>query len=217
MVYTSLHINTGVGVQAFRGEVYGDGASPFSGETSVDLRGFTQSWQRRYGEILDYSGTWNYEAPKEGGSGEVNHSEIVFKFRKPFDLYLRWGEKPGAMQEALFRQGRNDGRVRIVRLGKGFLLSEMWRRTVTSRGGGGRPQVTEFGFNRLVDRLQEQLLRGWLREELKVRFLGVQECNQRPCYGLEFLFSRGQQREYPGPYCDLLGCGRVGPGSVRKF
>jgi hypothetical protein len=42
MVYTSLHINTGVGVHAFRGEVYGDGASPFSGETSVDLRGFTR-------------------------------------------------------------------------------------------------------------------------------------------------------------------------------
>jgi len=197
MVYTSLHINTGVGVQAFRGEVYGDGASPFSGETSVDLRGFTQSWQRRYGEILDYSGTWNYETPKEGGSGEVNHSEIVFKFRKPFDLYLRWGEKPGAMQEALFRQGRNEGRVRIRTSWKGIpLIGDVAPDGYLARWGG-RPQVTEFGFNRLVERLQEQLLRGWLREELKVRFLGVQECNQRPCYGLEFLFSRGQQREYP--------------------
>ena len=197
MVYTSLHINTGVGVQAFRGAVHGDGSSPVSDETSVDLRGFTQSWQRRYGEILDYSGTWNYETPKEGGSGEVNHSEIVFKFRKPFDLYLHWGEKPGATQEALFRQGRNEGRVRIRTSWKGVpLIGDVAPDGYLARWGG-RPQVTEFGFNRLVERLQEQLLRGWLREELKVRFLGVQECNQRPCYGLEFLFSRGQQREYP--------------------
>jgi hypothetical protein len=61
---------------------------------------------------------------------------------------------------------------------------------------GGRPQVTEFGVNRVVERLQELLFRGWLRGELSVRFLGVRTCDRRPCYGLEFSFPLEQVREY---------------------
>jgi hypothetical protein len=61
------------------------------------------------------------------------------------------------MQEALFRQGRNDGRVRIRTSWKGIpLIGDVAPDGYLARWGG-RPQVTEFGFNRLVDRLQEQL------------------------------------------------------------
>ena len=195
MVYTSLRVNTGVHAQVFHDEENDDTDSPVSGETNIDLRGFSQSWQRRYGEILDYAGIWGYETPK--GNGEVNHSELLFKFRKPFDLYLQWGRDPGNTQEALFRRGRNGDRVRIRTSWKGIpLIGDVAPDGYLARWGG-RPQVTEFGFNRLVERLQEQLLRGWLRGELKVRFLGVHECEQRPCYGLEFSFLRGQLREYP--------------------
>jgi len=195
LVYTNIRVNTGIPTQVFRSAENNDSDSPLSSETNIDVRGFSQSWQRRYGEILDYSGVWRYETPK--GNGEVNHSEIYFKFRKSFDLYLRWVGESGNPQEALFRRGQNDERVRIRTSWKGIpFIGDVAPDSYLARWGG-RPQVTEFGFNRLVERLQEQLFRGWLREELHVRFLGVQVCDQRPCYGLEFSFSRGQLREYP--------------------
>jgi hypothetical protein len=191
MVYTRLHVNTGTAARAFPGED-GPGDTFIAGtEANIDLRGFSQSWQRRYGEILDYSGKWSYEAP--GGKGRIERTEMFFKFRKPFDLYLHWAV---GGEEALYRRGWNGGRVRIRRAWKGVpLIGDVLPDSYVARWGG-RPQVTEFGFNRVVEHLQEQLFRGWLRGELKVRFLGVQTCDRRPCYGLEFSFPLEQVREY---------------------
>ena len=56
--------------------------------------------------------------------------------------------------------------------------------------------LTEFGLHRLVDRLQDQVLRGWLRAELRTRFLGVQRHDGRPCYVIAFDFPAGPGRDY---------------------
>jgi hypothetical protein len=56
--------------------------------------------------------------------------------------------------------------------------------------------VTNFGLNHLVESLQDQLLHGWLRGELKVRFLGVHQYERKPCYVIEFGFPVNQGREY---------------------
>lgn len=194
MIYTRLHVNSGAAIRAFPGEDTPGETITSGAEANIDLRGFSQSWQRRYGEIGDYSGRWVYEIP--GEKTGLERSEIFFKFRKPFDLYLRWEATDGDGQEALYRRGRNGGRVRIRTSWKGIpLIGDVPPESYLARWGG-RPQVTEFGFNRLVERLQEQLFRGWLRGELTVRFLGVHACDQRPCYGLEFSFPAGQVREY---------------------
>jgi hypothetical protein len=62
--------------------------------------------------------------------------------------------------------------------------------------GGYHYTLSEFGINRSVERLQEQLLRAWLQAELTVRFHGVQNCEGGPCYVLEFLFPASRWREY---------------------
>jgi hypothetical protein len=191
MVYTRLHVNSGTVARAVPGEDNPSDSLVTGTEANIDLRGFSQSWQRRYGEIVDYSGKWTYETPD--GKDEIKRSDILFKFRKPFDLYLRW--EVGA-QEALYRRGWNDDRVRIRTAWKGIpLIGDVLPDSTLARWGG-RPQVTEFGINRLVERLQDQLFRGWLRGDLKVRFLGVQTCDRRPCYGLEFRFPQEHVREY---------------------
>lgn len=192
--YTDLQTNVGVPLVAFNWEQDADESPPPRMETSIDLRGFTQKWQRRYGEIADYSGVWFAEERR--GGGEIVRSQAAFKFRKPFDLYLNWETAGSGVQEALLRQGWNDGRVRVrSALGGIPLIGDLAPDGYLAQWGG-RPQVTEFGLNRLVERLQEQLLRGWLQGELKVRFLGVHEYEGRPCYVLEFGFPLNQVREY---------------------
>jgi hypothetical protein len=61
---------------------------------------------------------------------------------------------------------------------------------------GYHSPLTEFGINRSVERLQEQLLRAWLQGELTVHFHGVQDYEERPCYVLEFLFPSSRWRDY---------------------
>jgi uncharacterized protein DUF1571 len=162
-------------------------------EADIDVRGFIQNWQHRYGEITDYTGVWNAE---ERHGGQVVSSQATFKFRKPFDLSVDWGADGGRIQSALLRQGWNDGRVRVRATLWGIpLIGDLAPDGYLARRGYHHP-LTEFGINRLVERLQEQLLRAWLQGELTVRFRGVQSHEGSPCYVLEFLFPASRWREY---------------------
>jgi hypothetical protein len=192
LTYTDLQVNVGVPVQAFSWEHGGEGGPVPHADAVLDLRGFVQHWQRRYGELVDYTGVWVAE---EYWRGQERRSEAVFKFRKPFDVYLRWVEPAGGRREALFRRGWNGGKVRVRATLWGVpLIGDVdsggyWARL------GPRYPLTEFGLNRFVERLQEQLLQAWLRGNLAVRFLGVHPHEQAPCYVLEFTFPAAR-REY---------------------
>jgi hypothetical protein len=194
LTYTNLQVNIGVPSQVFSWE---DSVDEFpvlpQGEVDVDLRGLTQNWQRRYAEISDYTGIW-VTAGRWGR--RLSSSRAAFKFRKPFDLYLDWTGEGGEVQEALFRRGWNNGRVRVRTTLLGIpLIGDLRPRGYLARQGFPYP-LPEFGFNRLVERLQNQLLQGWLQGELGIRFYGVQEHEGRPCYVLEFSFPASQGREY---------------------
>ncbi len=195
MRYTDVRVNTGMTTQIFRSEEDRAEGQPTGTETTIDLRGLSRNWQRRYAEITDYSGVWLYETRKGRDDGAL--SEIEFKFRKPFDLYLQWKTTDNTQQQALYRQGWNRDRVRIRTSWYGIpLIGDVAPDSALAQWGG-RPQVTEFGFHRLVERLQAQLFQGWLRGDLKVKFLGVHLRDARPCYGLEFGFPSRRGREYP--------------------
>ena len=76
------------------------------------------------------------------------------------------------------------------------LIGDLDSQSYLARRGYHHP-VTDFGLNRLVERVQQQILQGWLKGHLEVQFNGVQQCDGRPCYELEFFFSVSQWREYP--------------------
>jgi len=194
LTYTDLQVNVGVSVQAFQGDdrLAGGQIAP-QVMTVVDLRGFVQNWQRRYGEITDYTGVWVTEERSAAG---LVRKRAEFKFRKPFDLYLHWGAESTGPREALFRRGWNGERVRVHQSFWGIpLIGDVSPDGYLARRGSHYP-LSEFGLNRVVERLQDQLLRGWLRGELETRLRSVQECEQQPCYVLEFVFPPSVGREY---------------------
>jgi Protein of unknown function (DUF1571) len=194
LTYTDLQVNGGVSMQAFDRETDTNGFRPLpQAEADIDVRGFLQNWQRRYGEVTDYTGVWVAE---ERRGERLVYSQAAFKFRKPFDLYLDWGPDGESIRSALFRQGWNEGRVRVRSVFWGIpLIGDLAPDGYLARRGYHSP-LTEFGINRLVERLQEQLLHAWLQGELTVRFHGVQDYEERPCYVLEFLFPSSRWRDY---------------------
>jgi len=190
LTYTDLQINVDVPVAAFQWEDDAAGGRPLPrAEAEIDPRGFIQNWQRRYAEIADYTGVWVTE---ERWGAWLSRSHAAFKFRKPFDVYLAWDAEEGGVREALFRQGWNDGRVRVRTALFGIpLIGDLAPNGYLARRGSLYP-LADFGLNRLVERLQDQLLREWLRGELEVRFPGVQEYDGHPCYLFEFFFPHSQ-------------------------
>jgi outer membrane lipoprotein-sorting protein len=194
ITYRDLQINIGVPSSAFDWEEKaGNIRSLPRDEAEIDVRGFIQNWQHRYLEITDYTGEWMLE---ERWGEILRRSFAAFKFRKPFDVYLAWesGEK-GGRREALFRQGWNNGRVRVrTSLGGIPLIGDLEPDGYLARWGYHHP-LTDFGLNRLVEVLQEQLLREWLRGELGVHFRGLHDCVGQPCYAIEFTFSRTPDNE----------------------
>jgi hypothetical protein len=195
LTYTDLQVNVGVPVQAFDWEYGADEFQPLpQAETTVDLRGFVQNWRQRYGVIVDYTGVWT-TAERRGA--RMVHRRARFKFRKPFDVYLEWTGNDRGPRAALFRQGWNGGRVRVRTTLAGLpLIGDLAPDAHLARWGYSYP-ITGFGLNRLVERLQEQLLQGWLQDELAARFQGVQEYDGRPCYVFEFVFPNSRWRVYP--------------------
>jgi Protein of unknown function (DUF1571) len=190
-----LQVNVGVSMQAFEREMDTEGFRPLpQAEADIDLRGFIQNWQHRYGEITDYTGVWIAE---ERRGEQLVRSQASFKFRKPLDLYIEWGPDGGRIRSALLRQGWNEGRVRVrARMWGVPLIGDLAPDGYLARRGYHYP-LSEFGLNRLVERLQEQLLHAWLQGELTVRFRGVQFREGSSCYVLEFLFPASRWREYP--------------------
>ena len=192
--YTDLQVNTGIPQQAFARE-YSTFGSPslFRPGTDLDVRGFTQNWLRRAGEIQDYTGVWVTEARR---GSQLVRRKAAFKFRKPLDVYMAWTDS-SELKEALFRSGWNGERARVrtalfgVPVIGDLVPDGYWMQRES------RYSIKEFGFGQVVERLQTQLLQGWLRGELEVQFRGIQDHDGRPCYVLEFVFPNSQWRTHP--------------------
>jgi len=188
VIYRELQTNIGVSVQSFDWEEESrTGRNLPRGEAEIDVRGFIQNWQHRYVEVVNYTGEWILE---ERTGDVLQQSVAAFKFRKPFEVYLSWESENGGRREALFRHGWNDSRVRVRTTFSGIpLIGDLAPDGYLARLGH-RHLLTEFGLNRLVEILQERLLREWLGGELGVRFRGLQNCFGLLCYVLEFHFPR---------------------------
>ena len=85
VTYTDVQVNVGLQTQLFSWEQdEAEPPMPKSG-TSIDMQGFIQHWQRRYGEITDYRGTWVAETGGGVRSGVCGrHSNFVNRLTSIF-------------------------------------------------------------------------------------------------------------------------------------
>jgi outer membrane lipoprotein-sorting protein len=192
--YAELEMNVGVPRRLFEAAKPRAGLEPEPPrDAELDLQQFFSNWQSRYGEITDYTGHLLLEERHRAG---WRRQRLAFKFRKPFDLYLRDAAGVPPSFEALYRRGQNGDRVRVRVTRWGLpLIGDLDPQGYLALSRYHHP-VTDFGLARLVERVQQEVLRAWLEEELGVRFAGVKRCDGRPCYEIEFYFPATQWRQY---------------------
>ncbi|MBS1272160.1 MAG: hypothetical protein MAGBODY4_01299 [Candidatus Marinimicrobia bacterium] len=125
------------------------------------------SLQERYTEINGYTCTFYKQ---ERIDGEMNPRETIFmKFRKPFQLYMKWIEDPYQGRELLYKKGWNEEKVRVRQHSFPYLTVN-----VSPTGGlamkGNRHPVTEAGLGNTIDIIVSDYQRGQSRPADTVRY-----------------------------------------------
>jgi hypothetical protein len=100
-------------------------------------------------------------------NGELSPPQwIALKFKKPFEVYLRWLGGPNEGRQVLYRAGA-DGNELLVRLP---LLVGAVTKTLDSNSArvrkGSRHLITDIGIGRLLEFIGEHACRGLQRREL---------------------------------------------------
>ncbi|HXX34404.1 MAG TPA: DUF1571 domain-containing protein [Thermodesulfobacteriota bacterium] len=159
-----------------------------------------EDWLRRAEVSLDR--TESYAAvfhKQERVKGCLKTREKVYlKFKKPFNVYMKWIEDPGKGREILYVDGWNDNRI-LLRdpgfLGTVIMNLHPWG-PIAMRGS--RHPITEVGLDHLVKTFGNNLRAGLRSRELEYR-RGTQETVYgRRIQSLELLFPRDRRNGY---YC----------------
>lgn len=156
-------------------------ASGVQGEAnSRAFVGVLEAMRRAYAQVDHYTATL---LTQERVDGELRPEQwMAVKFKKPFQVYLRWVKGRHEGRQALYPAG-TDGREVLVRVPLpvgGFTVS-LDPLSPRARKGNRHP-ITDVGIGRLVDFVTDNARRGIERGEVAVEDAGQRTTFERPSH-----------------------------------
>ncbi|MFB3819898.1 MAG: DUF1571 domain-containing protein [Candidatus Methylomirabilales bacterium] len=172
-------------------------AAPVGAATVADLLRLIEHAERRYEAVRDYTSVM--VSVERLGDVLQPEKRVLLKFQRPFKVYMRWLEGPGAGREGLYVAGAHDGKF-IVAEAEGIA------RFVTAALAPDDPRVleksrhpvTDVGIGRLLEIVGENARRGAREHVLRVVDRGVAEIDGRPVHQLEGILPRDPAAGYYG-------------------
>lgn len=163
-------------------------------------RADVERWIREAEVVL--SRTESYTAifhKQERIKGKLRREEtILFKFRKPFNIYMKWIDRPYRGRELIYVQGRNENRIRAHEGGILGLFTVNLDPLGATVMRDNRHPITESGLHNLVDLIAEQVRKGIGAGEFESRDLGEEVVYGRKTRKMEGIFPRDEGKGY---YC----------------
>lgn len=139
-----------------------------------------EAMRRAYAQLDHYTATF---LTQERIDGELRPEQwVAIKFKKPFQVYLRWVKGRHEGRQALYPAGA-DGREVLVRVPLpvgGFTVS-LDPLSPRARKGNRHP-ITDVGIGRLVDFVAENARRGMERGEVTIEDAGQRTTFERPSH-----------------------------------
>jgi outer membrane lipoprotein-sorting protein len=133
---------------------------------------------RAYHEVRDYRCTF-YKQIYYQDEGLSSRDRILFKFRKPFSVYMRWLNEPHAGREVIYVAGKWEGKLWVH---KGsfpdltLCLDPEFCQSVTA----SRHPVTEAGMGYAIELVRDNLARAAANPDHRVR---VYDHGRQELYG----------------------------------
>ena len=163
---------------------------------SSDPRQWIEEAQAAYGAIESYTAIVHKQQRVEG---KLLPEETIFlKFKKPYNIYMKWVEAPYKGSELLFVEGWNQNHVRAHRGGwLKFFIRNLHPTDPKLMEGNLRP-VTDMGIGQLITVVAMNI-----ETALETGELGYQQVGKEVVYGrqtqiVEFVLPRNPAVHYGG-------------------
>jgi hypothetical protein len=166
---------------------------PALGEAVARLR----EAEHAYGEIRDYLAVLHRQ---ERVRGELQAPEVIrLKFRKPFQVYMKWLGEAHAGRELLYAEGWNGNRLMAHEGGVlGFITLNLDPNGALALRHSRHP-VTDTGIGRMLEVVSESLQRAVAAGELAVGGLSTHTVYGRRCRRLEGRLPADPAKGYYAP------------------
>lgn len=162
--------------------------SPFTTADEKNPMELIRSISSAYENVNDYTAIM---VKQETRKGILRREEnILFKFRKPFQVYMKWLEGPGEGREILYDPEKNDGKMIInphglIALIIPIIYIEPDNPMVKSKS---LHTIDEAGLGIAIKNLIEQCEAAKKRGELNIKFTGEENFADRICSRIEVFF-----------------------------
>jgi len=124
-----------------------DVAQPVAVADGTALREQVYAMERAYASVHDYTATFYKQERVKGRL--LAKETIELKFRKPFDVYLRWTAGDFESREVLFVRGWNDDKIRAHQ-GSFPDVTVNLRPDASLAMRGNRHPITHVGFGEVI-------------------------------------------------------------------
>ncbi len=167
------------------GFIWAAAASMAHGANEPRLIEMLNQAQKKYELIQDYTVTFHKQ--QRVGGILYGEEDTLFKFKKPFMVYMKWIGDIDRGREALYVEGKHDGKL-FVHLGG---MIDYFTPTFALHPKGAlamrknlRP-ITESGLGNTIALLVKVCERAERNGDLRVRYLGAGKAGGRPVHRFE--------------------------------
>ena len=130
--------------------------------------------------------------------GNLTQGEtVLFKFKKPFKVYMKWTKEPYYGRESLYVEGCNNNLMKVHECGLLGLHLDLDPRGPLVMKGSRHP-ITDSGIENLLNLIGRNLKKGIGRGEISIRQLEAEKIYGRDTRQIEIVFPESPARGY---YC----------------
>jgi len=128
-------------------------------------------------------------------AGDGKPETISIKFRKPFEVYMKWVKSPNLGRELLYVEGQNDDKVIVKMTGFIGILFSVIRITPEETQRKGQHGIKDVGVGNMIDRIIEQTRIAQSNGDAVLYYHGIKEVNGRQVHEVERILP--QKSYYP--------------------
>ena len=157
-------------------------------EEQIDPERWIREAETAHGQVGDYRAIFHKQERVEGKLTE--EETVLFKFERPFKVYMKWVKSPYKGRELLYVEGWNNNRMMVRDSGiTGMITVNLDPKGSLAMKGNRRP-ITDSGL--------DHLRRGIKDKELEFKKVGEEAVYRRRTQRVEILSPRNEAKDY---YC----------------
>ncbi len=163
----------------------------------IDAERMKATLDKKYGAASHY--TCRMEKKERIGGKLQEKQTMDVKFRKPGDIYMKWGKGPHEGRQMLYRVGKDD-KITVKEAGiLGIATVRIDPNGSLVKADTNHP-LTELDMGFTIGMIYQQLSKGQKNGDIKLKFKGVENIGGKPAYVVESWFQNVETQGYYAPH-----------------